>query len=370
MTTKPLLHADTLLPAQSRPWWREPYVWMVIGGPLSAVVACIVTAIYIMQGPDGNRPRGLHRLTGWATDQVYRRCHRRGARVGPCRGEGDGRRRAGRAHRRRRPYDRRRTRSRARPRTAPTTSSPSSPPAAPPTPAPSTNSTRIADVCAARELWMHVDGAYGLAALCSDIARDRFHGIERADSFGVDPHKWLFAPYDCAALVYRDPMPGGGHPRAARRLPRRGEPWRLEPQRLRLPPVAPRPRPAAVVRPRHLRHPGVHRSGRRRDHYRPRLRRRGCGPPRVPPAAASPNCRSCCSPSMAGPASSTWSGASDAPTRASSWSCPPRGRANRACASALCTRVPTPLPTDRAARRPGDVRSVREPDDTGFPLRR
>ncbi len=65
----------------------------------------------------------------------------------------------------------------------------------------------IADVCAARDLWLHVDGAYGLAALCSDIARHQFRGIERADSFGVDPHKWLFAPYDCAALVYRDPAP-------------------------------------------------------------------------------------------------------------------------------------------------------------------
>ena len=65
----------------------------------------------------------------------------------------------------------------------------------------------IADVCTARGIWLHIDGAYGLAALCSDIARERFRGIERADSFGVDPHKWLFAPYDCAALVYRDPMP-------------------------------------------------------------------------------------------------------------------------------------------------------------------
>ena len=65
----------------------------------------------------------------------------------------------------------------------------------------------IADVCAARGLWMHVDGAYGLAALCSTLARDKFHGIERADSFGVDPHKWLFAPYDSAALIYRDPAP-------------------------------------------------------------------------------------------------------------------------------------------------------------------
>ena len=65
----------------------------------------------------------------------------------------------------------------------------------------------IADVCAERGLWLHVDGAYGLAALCSDLARHQFRGIERADSFGVDPHKWLFAPYDCAALVYRDPLP-------------------------------------------------------------------------------------------------------------------------------------------------------------------
>jgi glutamate/tyrosine decarboxylase-like PLP-dependent enzyme len=63
----------------------------------------------------------------------------------------------------------------------------------------------IADVCAARDLWLHVDGAYGLAALCSPEGRRRLAGIEHADSFGVDPHKWLFAPYDCAALVYRDP---------------------------------------------------------------------------------------------------------------------------------------------------------------------
>lgn len=65
----------------------------------------------------------------------------------------------------------------------------------------------IADVCAARGLWLHVDGAYGLAALASPEGRRRLAGIERADSFGVDPHKWLFAPYDCAALVYRDPIP-------------------------------------------------------------------------------------------------------------------------------------------------------------------
>lgn len=52
--------------------------------------------------------------------------------------------------------------------------------------------------------WFHVDGAYGAAALCAPSARHLFDGIERADSFIVDPHKWLFAPYDSCALVYRD----------------------------------------------------------------------------------------------------------------------------------------------------------------------
>lgn len=35
-----------------RPWWKEPYVWMVIAGPLSAVMACAITAVYILRGPD------------------------------------------------------------------------------------------------------------------------------------------------------------------------------------------------------------------------------------------------------------------------------------------------------------------------------
>lgn len=60
---------------------------------------------------------------------------------------------------------------------------------------------------AARErgIWFHVDGAYGLAALCAPSVRSHFDGIEAADSFIVDPHKWLFAPYDACALIYREP---------------------------------------------------------------------------------------------------------------------------------------------------------------------
>ncbi len=63
----------------------------------------------------------------------------------------------------------------------------------------------IGQQCRQHNLWFHVDGAYGLAALASEKARPRFAGIELADSFVVDPHKWLFAPYDSCALVYRDP---------------------------------------------------------------------------------------------------------------------------------------------------------------------
>ena len=66
----------------------------------------------------------------------------------------------------------------------------------------------VAEVCAERGLWLHIDGAYGLGALCAPSVRDRFAGIERADSFIVDPHKWLFAPFDSCALVYRDPAYG------------------------------------------------------------------------------------------------------------------------------------------------------------------
>jgi glutamate/tyrosine decarboxylase-like PLP-dependent enzyme len=63
----------------------------------------------------------------------------------------------------------------------------------------------IAEVCRSRELWMHVDAAYGGAALAAASTRKSFIGIERADSFIVDPHKWLFAPFDCCALMYRNP---------------------------------------------------------------------------------------------------------------------------------------------------------------------
>ena len=65
-----------------------------------------------------------------------------------------------------------------------------------------------ADVAAELGAWFHVDGAYGGAALAAPSVRPRFAGVEAADSFIVDPHKWLFAPFDSCALLYRDPEIG------------------------------------------------------------------------------------------------------------------------------------------------------------------
>ena len=63
----------------------------------------------------------------------------------------------------------------------------------------------VADFCREHGLWLHIDGAYGGAGLCAPSVRHLYEGIERADSLVVDPHKWLFAPFDCCALIYRDP---------------------------------------------------------------------------------------------------------------------------------------------------------------------
>ena len=63
----------------------------------------------------------------------------------------------------------------------------------------------VAEVASERNVWFHIDAAYGGAALFAPSTRHKFAGFEKADSFIVDPHKWLFAPFDCAALLYRQP---------------------------------------------------------------------------------------------------------------------------------------------------------------------
>ncbi len=63
----------------------------------------------------------------------------------------------------------------------------------------------ISEVAKANGLWFHVDGAYGLAGILAPELKHLYQGVENADSFIVDPHKWLFAPFDACALVYREP---------------------------------------------------------------------------------------------------------------------------------------------------------------------
>jgi L-2,4-diaminobutyrate decarboxylase len=64
----------------------------------------------------------------------------------------------------------------------------------------------VAEVCQELGVWFHVDGAYGGAGLAAPSISRLYAGIDQADSFVVDPHKWFFAPYDCCALIYRDPQ--------------------------------------------------------------------------------------------------------------------------------------------------------------------
>ncbi|HTU31425.1 MAG TPA: aminotransferase class I/II-fold pyridoxal phosphate-dependent enzyme [Solirubrobacteraceae bacterium] len=61
----------------------------------------------------------------------------------------------------------------------------------------------LADLCDREQLWLHVDGAYGApAALCAQ-GRRTLAGLQRADSLVLDPHKWLFQPYDVGCLFMR-----------------------------------------------------------------------------------------------------------------------------------------------------------------------
>ena len=62
----------------------------------------------------------------------------------------------------------------------------------------------IADICEKENLWMHVDGAYGGAAILAKKGEKALRGIERADSLTVDPHKWFFQPYELGCLLVKD----------------------------------------------------------------------------------------------------------------------------------------------------------------------
>lgn len=63
----------------------------------------------------------------------------------------------------------------------------------------------IADLAGGFGLWFHVDAAYGGFAVLTDRGRALLEGIERADSVTLDPHKWLFVPFECGCLLAREP---------------------------------------------------------------------------------------------------------------------------------------------------------------------
>ncbi|HEY5861275.1 MAG TPA: aminotransferase class V-fold PLP-dependent enzyme [Actinomycetota bacterium] len=62
----------------------------------------------------------------------------------------------------------------------------------------------IADVCAPRGVWLHVDGAYGLPAASTPSRSADFAGLARADSCSIDAHKWLYLPKACGVVLVRD----------------------------------------------------------------------------------------------------------------------------------------------------------------------
>ena len=63
----------------------------------------------------------------------------------------------------------------------------------------------VGEIARQHDWWFHVDGAYGGSGIFARSLRDKYAGIEQADSFILDPHKWLFTPFDCCALIYRQP---------------------------------------------------------------------------------------------------------------------------------------------------------------------
>ena len=61
----------------------------------------------------------------------------------------------------------------------------------------------IGELCRAQEIWLHVDGAYGVPAAL--VAAEKFRGLGAADSLSLDLHKWLYQPVDCGMLLFKDP---------------------------------------------------------------------------------------------------------------------------------------------------------------------
>jgi glutamate/tyrosine decarboxylase-like PLP-dependent enzyme len=64
---------------------------------------------------------------------------------------------------------------------------------------------QIADICERNKLWLHVDAAYAGFAVLTEEGKNALGRLDRADSITLDPHKWLFVPFECGCLMVRDP---------------------------------------------------------------------------------------------------------------------------------------------------------------------
>jgi len=62
----------------------------------------------------------------------------------------------------------------------------------------------VARFCRERGMWMHVDGAYGAAAVITSRGRELLAGMDEADSLALDPHKWLFQPFEVGCVIVRN----------------------------------------------------------------------------------------------------------------------------------------------------------------------
>src|SRR5690554_6722184 len=62
----------------------------------------------------------------------------------------------------------------------------------------------LAEVCKKEDIWFHIDGAYGGFAILSPLGKPLLKGIEKADSLTIDPHKWLYQPYELGCLLVRN----------------------------------------------------------------------------------------------------------------------------------------------------------------------
>ena len=62
----------------------------------------------------------------------------------------------------------------------------------------------MADFCEAEGIWLHVDAAYGGFAVVTEEGKRLLRGVERADSIGLDAHKWFFQPYEAGCLLVKD----------------------------------------------------------------------------------------------------------------------------------------------------------------------